>query len=201
VPNPHTSTGNDSLGTAEYDDMAMLIPEEMKDFAIWHIIQMQGTLKVTQCQNKEIQREHNTLKALLDWFQADSQQQLDSLWHNNQALWEDLQILQGYEMPDAIQDLTKQAWDHWRFLVQVNRASSKHCALLQEQVTELETANENMANERAEFLDLVHKLKDHVKQVEDSHLFFFFFFESNNNIKHVWTGPWDTREQVPTSTK
>jgi hypothetical protein len=47
VLNPHTSTGNDPPGTAEYDDMAMLTPEEMKDFAIQHIIQIQGTLKVT----------------------------------------------------------------------------------------------------------------------------------------------------------
>jgi hypothetical protein len=169
VLNPHTSTGNDSRGTAEYDDMAMLTPEEMKDFAIQHIIQIQGTLKVTQRQNEEIQREHNTLKALLDQFQADSQWQLDSLWHDNQALWEDLQILQGYKMPDAIWDLTKQARDQWRFSAQVKRASSKHCTLLQEQVTELETANENTATEKAELLDLVHELKDCVERVEDSH--------------------------------
>jgi chromosome segregation ATPase len=168
VPNPHTSAGNDSLGTAEYDDMAMLTPEEMKDFAIQHIIQIQGTLKVTQHQNEEILREHNTLKALLDQFQADSQRQLDSLRHNNQALREDLQILQGYEMPDAIRDLTKQARDQRKFLAQVNRASSEHCTLLQERVTELETANENAATEKAELLDLVHELKGRVKRVEDS---------------------------------
>jgi predicted RNase H-like nuclease (RuvC/YqgF family) len=108
------------------------------------------------------------LKALLDLFQADSQWQLDGLRHGNQALWEDLQILQGYEMPDAIQDLTKQARDQQRFLAQVNRASSEHCTLLQEQVTELETANENAATKKAELLDLVHKLKDRVKRVEDS---------------------------------
>jgi hypothetical protein len=92
----------------------MLTPKEMKDFAIQHIIQMQGTLKVTQCQNKEIQREHNMLKALLDQFQVDSQQQLDSLWHDNQVLQEDLQILQGYSpsMPRTIGGLWYKSTGH-----------------------------------------------------------------------------------------
>lgn len=170
VPNPHTGDGNNSVNTAEYEDMAMLTPEEMKDFAIQHIIQMEGTLNFTRRQNEEIQREHNTLKALLDRFKVDAQRQLDGLREDTHTLRQDLHLIPEQDhLLNAIRDLATKARDDRKQIGLVNRAASQHCSLLQQRITEFEAAKGDAANEREELLDLVHELGRRVEQLEHTH--------------------------------